>query len=100
MLLDKIQRVVDLVCEKGVFNWFMVIFFKDMDFDFNKWEFCDVLRFRYDWLIFDNLLVCVCGSMFIVDYVMICQCGGLVIQCYNEICDLQVELFDMVCYDV
>ena len=36
----------------------------------------------------------------IVDHAMICQRRGLVIQRHNEIRDLQVELLDMVCYDV
>ena len=38
--------------------------------------------------------------MFTVHHAMICQRGGLVIQRHNEIRDLQVELLDMVCYDV
>ena len=70
-----------------------------MDFDLNKREFRDAVRFRYNWLIPDQPSVCVCG-MFPVDRAMICQHGGLVIQHHNEIRDLQAERLDMVCYDV
>ena len=46
MLPDKTQRAVDLACEKGASNWLTVIPLKDMDFDLNKREFRDALRFR------------------------------------------------------
>ena len=94
MFPDKTQRAVDLTCEKGASNWLVVIPLKDMDFDFNKREFPDAVRLRYDWPIPDNPSVCDCESMFTVDHAMI------VIQRHNEIRDLEAELLDMVCYDL
>lgn len=78
----------------------LVIPLNDMDFDFNKWEFRDAVRLRYDWPIPDNPSVYVFGSLFTVDLTMICQRGGLVIKRHNEIRDLQAKLLDIVCYDV
>ena len=46
MLPDKTQRAVDLACEKGASTWLTVIPLKDIDFDLNKWEFCDAVRLR------------------------------------------------------
>ena len=46
MFPDKTQRAVDLTCEKGASKWLIVIPLKDMDFDLNKREFRDALRFR------------------------------------------------------
>ena len=46
MLPDKTQRAVDLACEKGASIWLTVIPLKDIDFDLNKWEFCDAVRLR------------------------------------------------------
>ena len=100
MLSDKTQGAADLARKKGASNWLTVIPLKEMDFDLNKWEFCDAVRLRYDWPIPDNPSVCICGSMFTVDHVMICQRGGLVIQRHNEVRDLHAKLLDMVCYDV
>ena len=100
MLQDKIQRTVDLACEKCASNWLTVIPLEDMDFDLTKREFRDTVRHRYDWAIPVNPSVRVCGNMFTVDHAMICQRGGLVIQRHNEMRDLQDELLDMVCCDV
>ena len=54
-LPDKTQRAMDLACEKDASNWLTVIPLKDMDFDLNKRESRDAVRFRNDWPIPDNL---------------------------------------------
>lgn len=99
-MFSKIECVVELVMEKGVLNWLIVILIKEMNFNLNKREFRDVIKLRYDWEIVDLLVMCICGDLFIVDYVMVCWYGGLIIYRYNEIRDLEVEMLCMVCIDV
>ena len=99
-LPEKMQRVVELVSEKGSTNWLTVIPLKDMDFDLNKREFRDAIRLRYDWAIPDNQPVCVCGALFTTVHAIICKRGGFNIQRHNELRDLEAELLNTVCYDV
>jgi len=42
-------------------SWLTVLPIRDMNFDFNKSEFRDAVKLRYDWLVPDMPPVCVCG---------------------------------------
>lgn len=63
-VLLKIKWVLDLVVEKGLLVWLIVFFLWEVSFNFNKWEFCDVIKVCCDWLVDDIFFVCVCGGNF------------------------------------
>ena len=63
--------------QKGASSWLTVLPIIEMNFDLNKNEFRDAVKFRYHWVVPDTRSVCVCGDIFGVDYAMICKRSSL-----------------------
>ena len=77
--------------QKGASSWLTVLPIIEMNFDLNKNEFRDAVKFRYHWVVPDTRSVCVCGDIFGVDYAMMCKRNRFVIQRHNEQRGLELE---------
>ena len=75
-LPSKTERAVKLATEKGASNRLTVIPLKEMNFNFNKREFRDAIKLRYDWGIADLPVMCTCGDLFTVDHAMAAGMGA------------------------
>ena len=100
LVSGKTLRAVDLATQKGASSWLTVSPIRDMNFDLNKSEFRDAVKFRYVWEVPGTPSVCVCGDYFNVDHAMICKRGGFVSQRHNELRDLETEMLCIMCSGV
>ena len=60
---------------------------KELGYEFNKKQFHDAKRIRYNWTISKLPSTCVCGSRFDVPLALSCNKGSVILR-HNEIRDL------------
>ena len=67
---------------------------------FNKEQFQDTLRIRYNWNLPPLPSECICGDEFNISHALSCKKGGFVTLRHNELRDITAKLLDEVCVDV
>ena len=97
---EKMRRQLELLCEKGAGAMLSALPLKSLDNVFNKQEFRDALRMRYDWDFPDTPRYCACGAKFTTDHILICKKGGYVSMRHDNIRNFEASLLREVCKDV
>ena len=96
----KLRRTLDLLREKSAGAWLTCLPIQSLGYAFNKEDFQDGVRYRYNWRMPGTPSHCSCGKENTTDHMMICKLGGYVTMRHNRIRDLEAELMREVCHDV
>ena len=91
---------MELLSAKGTSAWLTTLPLKTHGFWLSKRDFQDALALRYDWLLADTPVTCVCGIPFSPDHAMVCPFGNYPTVRHNEIRDLMGSLLSEVCCNV
>ena len=96
----KFERTLNLLREKSAGAWLTCLPIQSLGYAFNKEDFQDGIRYRYDWRMPGTPSHCSCGKENTTDHMLICKLGGYVTMRHNRIRDLEAELMREVCLDV
>ena len=90
LLLDNLQRAVDLAMETGAFTWLTSSPLIEHRFALQKSAFHDALALRYGWTPTKMASKCDCGNNFLVKHALSCSKRGFPSMRHNEMCNLTV----------
>lgn len=97
---DTKGRLLDLLSKKGTSAWLTTLPLRSHGFWLSKWDFKDALALRYNWVLENVPVMCVCGCHFSPDHAIVCPFGGYPSIRHNEIRDLLGGLLSEVCHNV
>ena len=89
-----------LLSAKGSSSWLTTLPLKRHGFWLSKRDFRDALALRYDWMLENTPLTCVCGHDFTPDHAMVCAFGGFPTIRHNELRDIIGDLLTEVGHNV
>ena len=96
----KTARVLEQISEPGSSNWLSCLPLRKHGFIFNKSEFRDCIRLRYNIDLGRLPSHCACGKVFDVNHALNCHRGGYIIIRHNAVRDFLAGLVTTVCSDV
>ena len=89
-----------LLSAKGSSSWLTTLPLRRHGFWLSKRDFRDALALRYDWMLENTPLTCVCGHDFSPDHAMICAFGGFPTIRHNELRNIIGDLLTEVGHTV
>ena len=75
---DHLQKVIQLLCEKGASSWLTSLPLQELGFRLNKLQFNDAICMRYDIRPRDVPSRCACGEQYSINHCLSCKNGGYV----------------------
>ena len=100
LVTEKMNRSIDLACEKGSGAWLSALPLQSLGYTLNKQEFRDSICLRYGWRIPNTPFHCGCKEKNSVDHTLNCKLGGYVTMRHNNVRDFEANLLKEVCKDV
>jgi hypothetical protein len=97
---ETLKRAIQHTSGKGASSWLTALPLQNEGFVFNRADFRDLLRLRYDITLDDMPANCVCGKPYNSQHALTCATGGFILRRHNDIRDFLGNLLTETSHDV